>query len=224
MLAAENALVFERNLKILNKLNAYDFSLFKEYKSALRNLAQGRADLVTYAAELEQTISDLKLQEIKLAEEDLQRKKLLVAENKSSLLIYKGQLSYPTEGQVKLTYGAYRDEQNEYAFLVRGLLFETKKGAKIYAAGPGHVIFRDPIPYWGETIIIQHDDNYYSVYAGVSNMISNLNSFVQANEVVATASKTEFYFELRHFDNTLNPKNWLKDNNEQNIEKNHEQK
>ena len=86
-----------------------------------------------------------------------------------------------------------------------------KSSEKIYASGPGRVIFRDEIPYWGETLIVQHEDDYFTVYAGVTNIIKNVNDSVAQKEIMANANGADFYFELRHFDNPINPKTWLKE-------------
>ncbi len=210
LLAMSDSTAFERNLKILSQLNNYDLTLFKDYKAGIRNLAQGRADLVRFKQELETVITDLQKQEIALHDKEQQRTKILAAENKKSLLLFKGLMPKPTEGPIKWNFGGHRDDQNAYAFLIRGLLFTTTSHEKIHAVGPGKVIFRDPIPYWGETLIVQHDDNYYSVYAGLDTDLK-IEDRLKMNDVVGSANRNEFYFELRHFDNPINPKLWLKE-------------
>lgn len=212
LMSYDNPLVFERNLRILSKLNKFDLSLFKDYKSSIRNLAQGRADLSEYQKELEKIIADLKEQEKQLLDQEQKNKTQLSLENKKSLLLLKGKLCAPTEGQAKLSFGSYRDEQNEYAFLIRGLVYEVTAGKNIHAVGPGQVIFRDAVPYWGETLIIQHDDNYFSVYAGLKKGLAELKTAVLKNDIIGLTSESDFYFELRHFENPINPKSWFKDN------------
>lgn len=211
MLANSSPIQFERNLKILSRLNQYDLNLFKDYRSSLRNLAQGRQDLINYQKDLQVTIEDLEGQEKAQHEKDLQRQKVLISENKKSLLVFKGQMPRPTEGQLKLRYGSQRDDQNQYSFMIHGLLFATTPEKNVHAVGPGEVIFRDQIKYWGETLIIKHDDDYYSVYAGLGSSEKKLHDFVQMNEQIGITNGEEFYFELRHFENTINPKDWLKE-------------
>ena len=211
LLSFDNPIAFERNLRILKGLNKYDLALFKDYKASLRNLAHGRAELNGYSIEFEKIIADLQNQELKLQDADTQRKAKLLTENKKSLLMFKGKLISPLDGQPKYSFGSYRDDQNEYAFLIRGLLFSPKTGEKIYASGPGRVIFRDQIPYWGETLIVQHEDDYFTVYAGVADSVKNVNDNVAQKEILANTNGADFYFELRHLDNPINPKTWLKE-------------
>lgn len=209
MLAVSNPIQFERNFKILSRLNQYDLNLFKDYKASLRNLAQGRQDLIDYRKELQSVIDDLQKREVAQHEKDLQRQKQMILQNKKSLLLFKGQMPRPTEGQLQLRYGSQRDDQNQYSFMIHGLLFATKAEQNVRAVGPGEVIFRDQIKYWGETVIIKHDDDYYSVYAGINPQLKNVGDQVQMNEVIGLTKDNEFYFELRHFENPINPKNWL---------------
>ncbi len=211
VMSYENPLVFERNIQILSRLNKYDFNLFKDYKSSIRNLAQGRTELAEYQSEIGQVIQELKEKEKQLQEQEQKRKTQLSQENKKSLLLLKGKLIPPTEGQLKLEFGSYRDQQNEYAFMIRGFVYEVKSQDKVYAVGPGKVIFRDLIPYWGETLIIQHDDDYYSVYAGLEKGNVKLEDTVFMKDIIGLTKKSNFYFELRHFENPINPKNWFKE-------------
>lgn len=211
LLAVSNPIQFERNLKILSRLNNYDLNLFKDYKSSLRNLAQGRQDLISFQNELQKTIVDLQKQESSQQAKDLARQKQIILENKKSLLLFKGQLPRPSDSSIKFRYGSLRDDQNQYSFMIRGLVFHSEPHKNIYAIGPGKVIFRDQIQYWGETLIIQHDDDYYSVYAGLNPLNKNISDIVQMNDIIGSTTNDEFYFELRHFDNSINPKNWLKE-------------
>jgi septal ring factor EnvC (AmiA/AmiB activator) len=95
--------------------------------------------------------------------------------------------------------------------MIHGLLFATQAEKNVHAVGPGQVIFRDQIKYWGETLMIRHDDDYYSVYAGINSSDKKVGDLVQMNETIGLTKENEFYFELRHFENPINPKSWLKD-------------
>ncbi|MFZ3229863.1 MAG: peptidoglycan DD-metalloendopeptidase family protein [Pseudobdellovibrio sp.] len=211
LLAISNPIQFERNLKILSRLNNYDLNLFKDYKASIRNLAQGRQSLLDFQKELQETIDELQKKEAAQHEKDMNRQRQLVLENKKSLLLFKGQLPRPTEAQLKLRYGSQRDEQNQYSFMIHGLVFNIDPKKNVHAVGPGQVIFRDQIQYWGETLVIRHDDDYYSIYAGISPLDFKVDDLVQMNDIIGLTKENEFYFELRHFEVPINPKTWLKD-------------
>ena len=214
LLAADDPNAFERNLIIMNRLNKYDAQLFKEYRNSLKNLFILRKDLKTKKSDLDFVENQLKQQEVKilLAEENINKRNIV--DKKESLLLYKGKLSPPIHRPVVQNFGSKRDNSNQYALIVRGLIFSSNTGDHIQAVGPGKVIFSDQVPHWGDAIIVQHPDNYYSVYAGLSKVNKVINEQVQQSDVIAEAGNQSLYFELRHFDQPVNPKKWFTRNME----------
>ena len=65
-------------------------------------------------------------------------------------------------------------------------------------------------------IIIDHGDNYYTVYANIEELFKSQGDNVQMNEVVATVGDAgsrigaKLYFEVRHHGKPLDPMRWLK--------------
>jgi peptidase M23-like protein len=117
-----------------------------------------------------------------------------------------------------------------------GVEFLNKFGTPVYAAGDGVVVFAgpdmDPIyspwpNFYGNVIVIQHADNFFSLYAHLSkiNVGTNEKVFagVQIGEVgqsgVATGS--HLHFEVRRgivedYFSTMNPELWLIPNRDAN--------
>ncbi len=198
----------DRNIRILKNLNKYDYELFKEYNTSLKMLAIAQKNLSETEKLIQQNVESLKVQhEDFLKLESIQ----ILALNqlkKDSLLIFKGRLSRPLEGQLKQEFGSIRDQHNQFYLVNHGELYSAKKNAPVRAVGLGTIIFRDELLRWRETLIVQHDDNYYSVYAGILNLKKSVGDRVTKNELVGFTAGEDFYFELRHFDNPINPKYW----------------
>ncbi len=215
LLSADQPYLIERNLKVVDRLNKYDLALFREYKASLKSLAFSRTDLSRTQKKLQTIIAELQRQQNELNQSDDLRKKVLVDTNKNSLLKLKGELTRPLVGMPILPFGSKPDKQNQYVLVSKGLLYGAEKGQAIRAAGPGVVIFRDHLTHWRETLIVQHDDNYYSVYAGVignqKGESKKVQSAVEKGEIIGFTSGPEFYFELRHFENPINPTQWFKE-------------
>ncbi|MBC7740639.1 MAG: peptidoglycan DD-metalloendopeptidase family protein [Bdellovibrionaceae bacterium] len=214
LLSVEEPYEIERNLKVIDRLNKYDLELFKEYKTTIKSLAIARQNLTETKKQLQTMISNLQLQQTRLTESDTMRREQLVVDKKSSLLTFKGQLARPLVGSLLLPYGSRPDKQNQYVFISKGQLIKSLPQQAVHSVGPGVVIFRDHLPHWRETLIVQHDDNYFSVYAGLSpggTEQKKLNEKVEKNEVIGVANDEEFYFELRHFENPINPEFWFKE-------------
>lgn len=208
---SQNPSQLDRNIKIFERLNQYDLGLFKDYNSSLRMLSATKKNLDSTLKELAASIESLKTQQQLLATEE--SKRLLEVKNKNipSLLKAKGTLARPLEGSVEWPFGTKLDSSKQFVFVSKGLLFKTIPGSEVKSVGPGVIIFSDVITPWRETLIIQHDDNYYSVYTGIKDPALKVNDAVESNQIIGNASSDEFYFELRHFDNPINPKNWFKE-------------
>ena len=65
-------------------------------------------------------------------------------------------------------------------------------------------------------IIIDHGNNYYSIYAHLEETFKSKGDGVDTAEVIATAGDsgsmtgTKLYFEIRHHGNPVDPVEWLK--------------
>lgn len=198
----------ERNIKILKNLNRYDYELFKEYKASLKILAVAQKNLLETEKLIQQNVDSLKVQQENFLKLEAIQIQTLNRLKKDSLLMFKGLLSRPLEGKLKQEFGSVRDQHNQFYLVNHGELYSTKKNAPVRAVGLGTIIFRDELLRWRETLIVQHDDNYYSVYAGITDFKKSVGDRVTKNELVGFTAGEDFYFELRHFDNPVNPKHW----------------
>lgn len=211
LLINSNATELNRNLKILESLNKFDYELFREYNSSLRQLAQSRKNLVEAEKLLQGNITALKNQEAEFQKIEELHQADLQKDGVSSLLSFKGKLSRPLDGSMVQEFGNVRDQHGQYFLINRGEFYSAKKNSAVKAIGLGVVIFRDVLAGWRETLVVQHDDNYYSVYAGVKNSRKRIGDPVVQNETLGLAAGDEFYFELRHYDNPINPKTWFRE-------------
>ena len=198
----------DRNIKILKNLNRYDYELFKEYNSSLKLLAVAQKNLLEAEKLIQQNVESLKVQQEDFLKLEAIQIQALSQLKKDSLLMFKGRLSRPLEGQLKQEFGSVRDQHNQFYLVNHGELYSSKKNTPVRAVGLGTIIFRDELLRWRETLIVQHDDNYYSVYAGILNLKKSVGDRVTKNELVGFTAGEDFYFELRHFDNPINPKYW----------------
>jgi septal ring factor EnvC (AmiA/AmiB activator) len=201
-----------RDLKILSNLNHYDLEIFKDYRLSIEMLAQARKNLADTETQIKNNIAALKQREEDFKTLENVRINLLAKENSSSFLLQKGHISRPLEGKVVQSFGTLRDQVSAYFLINFGELYSASKSSPVKAVGPGVVIFRDLLSRWRETLIVQHSDDYYSVYAGVQPRPEiKIGSRLEAGTVLGSTTKSEFYFELRHFANPIDPKTWYKE-------------
>ena len=213
ILGLKNITLLQRNLNTVRLIHQHDLNFIHEQIYRLDELKQEKQNLIRMNTQFNTLSQKLKGQEDLIALEEAEENRILIQEDRSSLLLLKGQLVKPIESNIKENYGLVK--LNQYMIYNKGYSFaaasENSKSLSVQAVGPGTVIFRDVLNHWGESIILQHDGGYYSVYANVKNCTVQLEQKVQMSEKMCESTSDDLYFELRHFKITINPKNWIKD-------------
>lgn len=91
-----------------------------------------------------------------------------------------------------------------------GWIFESQKGlTDVIATADGTVQAIEEIPYFGQVVIVGHQGDFTSVYAGVHDILVQTGETVSAEKVIARSQR--FYFELRHFTVPIDPTAWIRD-------------
>ncbi len=211
LMAIESLPLLSRNLDVFQKIKLQNINSLREYKFASTELQQQQQILISAKENLVSLNRQLLEQEEQILATEKETVSALRNEKKDSLLIYKGTLSTPVQNSnLKSSFGAYSDPKNQYSVFRKGLTFNCKIHHYVQAVGPGKIIFRDRIKYWGESIIIQHAGDYYSVYTNLTNCTVENNQNVSQGEKICETNGAEFYFELRNQNIAINPKNWIR--------------
>ena len=93
----------------------------------------------------------------------------------------------------------------------------SSASAEVTAIFAGEVISATTIDGQGPTVIIQHDNNYYTVYSNLSASSVSEGQQLSQGQQLGTAQtvsngKTQMHFEIWQGEKTLNPNHWLKNN------------
>ncbi len=209
--AIENPYQLERNLKIIKVLQNKQINLARENKYYLEDLTKQQNELLQKISDLEKLQQNIlkKEEEIKIAEQERQAEGETLQQE--SFLFFKGKLQRPVAGAITVDFGPKLDRQNKFLIFNRGTTFTHAKDQPVYSLGPGQIIFRDRISYWGESIIIRHKDDYYSIYTGLKTCQVKLNDEVKLGERLCLTAKKSSYYELRHGQVVLNLRKWLRE-------------
>ena len=93
-------------------------------------------------------------------------------------------------------------------------MISTKVGAPIRAIHSGRVVYADWLRGLGLLVIVDHGDNYLSLYGHNETINKSIGDWVDTNEVIGAASKSrsrsqaEVYFGIRYKGKPSNPKKW----------------
>ena len=99
---------------------------------------------------------------------------------------------------------------------LKGVFFSIPGGAEIAAVAAGQVVFSDWLRGFGNLLVIDHGENYLSIYGNNEALLAEVGDAVKAGEVVATAgnsggqSESGLYFELRFRGEAIDPLPWLR--------------
>lgn len=115
------------------------------------------------------------------------------------------QFIWPAQGKI-ITF--YNQKINKT--FSRGIDIKLSKKTNIFAANSGKVTFSNNLGGWGETIVLEHPNNFYTIYANLERITVRPGQKVKRGEVIALSGapgKNTVYFEIR--ENYI-PKNPLK--------------
>ena len=195
-----------------------------EHDRALRSLEHDRTSKRQLLASVrqEKTLQLKALQELEEASRKLQAvidtlgKAGAYSSTGTPFARMRGALPAPVAGRVVSRFG--RQEHPElHTFTVRkGIEIEAPAETPIRAVHAGRVVFADWFKGYGNLIIIDHGQSYYSLSAHASRLIKQVDETVAAGEVIAFVGDTAslrgpcLYFEIRHHGTPQNPEKWLR--------------
>lgn len=123
----------------------------------------------------------------------------------------KGQLRSPYKGRVVVSFGAQVDKTTNLKSFSPGIVIAGKAGRIVVAVASGEIAHVGKLRGYGNFIIINHDDQYYTTYAGLgqANVISG--QFVGAGSKLAVSgSDGRIRFEIRQGRQAVDPVEWIK--------------
>lgn len=124
----------------------------------------------------------------------------------------RGKLLRPAAGPVTGRFGARREDGQS---VWKGLFIRAAEGADVRAVAAGAVVFADWLRGYGNLLIIDHDDDFLSVYGNNQTLLVDVGQKVGAGTTVATVGasggqpESGLYFELRHQGRTFDPGRWI---------------
>ncbi len=129
--------------------------------------------------------------------------------------VYKGLLKMPVKGKIVSLFGKFKNTRYDVLNFRSGIEIQTERGEPIQAVYRGKILYADWFKGYGNMIIIDHGDSYYTVYAHIEEVFKTAGDVVDAGEVMATVGDTgsmtgpKLYFEVRHHGKPLDPMQWL---------------
>jgi septal ring factor EnvC (AmiA/AmiB activator) len=125
-------------------------------------------------------------------------------------------LLFPVEsGRVEARFGRSVDERHGTVTLQRGIDVRCEEGTPVRAIHGGRVVHAGWFHGYGNLIIVDHGDGYFSLMAHLGALARAKGDEVRRGDVVGTVGDsgslkgTYLYFELRQGQTPLDPEQWL---------------
>jgi murein hydrolase activator len=121
----------------------------------------------------------------------------------------KGRLPWPSSGTVRVGFGTSRNRQLGTLQESQGIEIQTGANETISAVYNGRVLYANWFRGFGNLLILDHGDGYYSLYAQAARLTRKVGDQVKGGDVLAFSGDDGVYFEIRHHGAPLNPAVWL---------------
>ncbi len=190
-------------IRIQEKESYKKAAILKEIRHKKKLSQAALASLKASAEELSNTLTDMGLKGSAVLDD-------------TSFIKQKGYLPIPTRGRIISTYGAARNGDYKSFTFQSGIDIRVERGEPVHSVFKGEVMFAQWLKGYGNLMIINHGDSYYTLYAHLEEAFKKKGETVGTGEVIATAGDTGsikglcLHFEVRHHGKPVNPMKWLK--------------
>ncbi len=128
----------------------------------------------------------------------------------------KGLLMMPVKGKIIHFYGTYTDTRFNLVNFRSGINIKADRGEPVHAVFKGTTLYASWFKGYGNMIIVDHGDHYYTVYAHAEELFKKKGDPVGAGEVIATVGDSGsvegpgLHFEVRYHGKPVNPMHWIR--------------
>ncbi|MBN1652163.1 MAG: peptidoglycan DD-metalloendopeptidase family protein [Deltaproteobacteria bacterium] len=205
----------------MRHLESHDTKLKNETAALAASLEKDRARL----AELQQRAKEMQVQNLAQMQEsrkfftvgnpaftrsessEFYGLRVVDGDASSGFTALRGKLAFPVVGDFVIRDARRDDSQGQ------GIEFQTAFGTAVRAAAAGRVGFSDRYGSYGRLVILDHGDNYYTVYGGLDRVEVRVGDDLSRNARIGVvgneSSPPALFFEVRHGTKTLPPRSWL---------------
>ena len=130
---------------------------------------------------------------------------------RGAFALLRGQLRLPSRGVIAGRFGAPRGGGGA---TWKGVFVKTETRAEVHAVAAGKVVFADDLRGFGNLLIVDHGDQYLSIYGNNEILLKKAGDSVKAGEVISRTGdssgddQTGLYFELRFQGRPFDPLSW----------------
>lgn len=128
----------------------------------------------------------------------------------------RGQLALPVHGEITSRFGKHKHPEFDSWTVSNGISIAAPSGTDIHSIADGKVIFANYFKGYGNMVIVDHGEGYFSLYAHASKILKKEGATVTKNETVASVGDVDsphgsmLYFEIRYQGKPVDPGQWFR--------------
>jgi murein hydrolase activator len=133
---------------------------------------------------------------------------------------FKGLLNMPVNGKITSFFGPYTLPHLNVPGFKSGIDIQAPMGEPIRAVKGGATLFSGWFKGYGNMVILDHGDNYCTVYTHARELFKTKGEVVKPGEVIGTVGDTcslegpKLHFEIRHHGKPMDPLKWMEKRSE----------
>ena len=209
----------ERNEKKAVDLRENIQKTIKEKNQSLKSLQKQAKERLSLIGKIEEAKKDkeLRYQQLRLERKTLEK---LVQEilpeqpddEESDLPDFETPLIAPLIGKISKRFGEKKEDD---ILASQGVEISAPAGTPVQAIFTGEVVFSDWLRGFGLLLIVDHGNNYMSLYGNAEALLKTKGDQVESGELIAEAGnsgarkESGIYFEIRHRGQPIDPEPWL---------------
>lgn len=128
----------------------------------------------------------------------------------------KGRLPLPTQGRIVGSFGRHKHPEFNSYTVSNGISIAAPAGADVRSVYAGMVVFAEYFKGYGNMVIVDHGDGFFSLYAHNAKLHKRAGSNVAKNELLASVGDIDsthgpiLYFEIRYQGKPVDPGPWVR--------------
>ena len=121
----------------------------------------------------------------------------------------RGRLEWPVRGEVSAPFGKFKHPEFAAEIVRKGIDIDAPAGEAVKAVERGSIVYADRFAGYGNMVIVDHGERFYTVYGQLAQMLKKKGDEVRRGEPLGRVGEGDVYFEMRKDGRSFDPLVWL---------------